>query len=69
MKPGETTGEPVKTQFGYHLIRASEVNERKLEDVDGQIRQALKNEGMQKRIPSLIEQIKKDFQVKVYEVK
>ena len=69
LKPGETTGEPVKTQFGYHLIRASEVNERKLEDVDGQIRQALKNEGMQKRIPSLIEQIKKDFQVKVYEVK
>ncbi len=69
LKPGETTAEPVKTQFGYHLIRASEVVDVKLEDVDAQIRRALVNEGMQKRIPALIEQIKKDFQVKVYEVK
>ena len=69
LKPGETTAEPVKTQFGYHLIRASEVYERKIEDVDAEIRNALKNEGMQKRIPSLLESIKKDFQVKVYEVK
>ena len=69
LKPGETTAEPVKTQFGYHLIRASEVFERKVEDVDEEIRRALTNEGMKKRIPQLFEEIKKDFQVKIYDVK
>lgn len=69
LKPGEVSAKPVKTQFGYHLIKASAVVVRKLEEVAPQIKKALKNQEMQKKIPQIMEQIKKDFQVKIYEVK
>ena len=66
LKPGETTTAPVKTQFGYHIIKASDVIIRTLEEVAPQIREMLKNEQLQQKIPAIIEQIKKDFSVKLY---
>ena len=66
LKPGETTKEPVKTQFGYHIIKASDVVVRTLEEVAPQIREMLKGQQLQQKIPAIIEQIKKDFNVKLY---
>lgn len=66
LKPGETTTAPVKTQFGYHIIKASDVIVRTLEEVAPQIREMLKNEQLQQKVPAIIEQIKKDFSVKLY---
>ena len=65
LKPGEITAEPVKSQFGYHLIKASEIKEHTLEELKDSIADKLKRQKLQKAIPELIEKIKKDYQTKV----
>jgi peptidyl-prolyl cis-trans isomerase D len=47
LKKGEMTGEPVRTPFGYHVIRVTDVREagkKPLSEVAGQIREQLQNE-------------------------
>lgn len=69
LKPGEVTATPVKTSFGYHLIKASAVTEKTFEGEAPKIRQHLTGMKMQKKVPEVIEEIKKEYNVKFYEVK
>ncbi|MDZ4357761.1 MAG: peptidylprolyl isomerase [Variovorax sp.] len=51
LKKGETTPAPVKTQFGYHIIRVDEIRQAqlpKLEEVKPQITQQLQQQRLQK---------------------
>ena len=51
LKPGEMTQEPVKSQFGYHVIRVDEIRQAqlpKLDEVKPQITQQLQQQKLQK---------------------
>ncbi|MDP9898841.1 foldase protein PrsA [Variovorax ginsengisoli] len=51
LKPGEMTQVPVKSQFGYHIIRVDEVRDAqlpKLDEVKPQITQQLQQQKLQK---------------------
>ena len=51
LNKGQTTQEPVKTQFGYHVIRLDDVRTAqlpKLEDVKPQIAQQLQQQKLAK---------------------
>lgn len=51
LKPGETTPAPVKSQFGYHIIRVDDVRSAqlpKLEEVKPQVMQQLQQQKLQK---------------------
>ncbi len=56
LKVGSYTKEPVKTQFGYHVIKVEEARDRKipeLAEVDGAIRNKLGQEALQKLLADL----------------
>jgi peptidyl-prolyl cis-trans isomerase C len=56
LKPGEYSKEPVKTQFGYHVIKVDEVREAKLPSLDmmrAYLTQAVRNNRVQDTIKSL----------------
>jgi len=66
MEVGETTAEPIKTQFGWHVIRVTDRQEggqQKLEEVDGQIRQILLGQKQQQAIEQIIEQARENNEV------
>jgi peptidyl-prolyl cis-trans isomerase C len=49
LKKGETTAAPVKSQFGYHIIRLDDVREAqlpKIEEVKPQIMQQMQQQRM-----------------------
>ncbi|MBU1360986.1 MAG: peptidylprolyl isomerase [Gammaproteobacteria bacterium] len=51
LKKGETTAAPVKSQFGYHIIRVDDIRQAempKFDDVKPQIAQQLQQQKMQK---------------------
>ncbi|WPG34877.1 peptidylprolyl isomerase [Variovorax sp. EBFNA2] len=51
LKKGETTPAPIKTQFGYHIIRVDDIRQAqlpKLEEVKPQITQQLQQQRLQK---------------------
>ena len=51
LKKGETTPEPVKSQFGYHIIRVDDIRQAELpkfDDVKPQIAQQLSQQKLQK---------------------
>jgi peptidyl-prolyl cis-trans isomerase C len=51
LKAGETTAAPVKSQFGYHVIRVDEIREAqlpKIDEVKPQITQQLQQQRLQK---------------------
>ena len=51
LKPGETTAAPVKSQFGYHVIRVDEIRSAQLPKVDEvkpQVAQQLQQQRLQK---------------------
>ena len=51
LKKGETTPTPVKSQFGYHIIRVDDIRQAqlpKLEEVKPQIVQQLQQQRLQK---------------------
>lgn len=51
LKPGETTAVPVKSQFGYHVIRVDEIRSAQLPKVDEvkpQVTQQLQQQRLQK---------------------
>ena len=65
LKPGEITQTPVKTQFGYHVIKLIGLRTAPaptLEEVQGQIRQALIQEGVAKALT----QAKNDLKIVKY---
>ncbi|MDD3145750.1 MAG: peptidyl-prolyl cis-trans isomerase [Candidatus Riflebacteria bacterium] len=61
---------PVKTQFGYHLIRVDErqpAGNRKLEDVKEQIRGHLLPQKQREAFEAYVEELKKEFSVKIHQ--
>lgn len=68
---GKVVG-PVKTQFGYHLIRVDErqpAGTRKLEEVKEQIRSHLLPQKQHEAFKAYIEELKKEFDVKIHQEK
>jgi peptidyl-prolyl cis-trans isomerase D len=60
LKPGEMTDEPVKSQFGYHIIKVVDKRpaaQKTLADVRGQIEDQLKWEQAQAQAQTLADQI------------
>jgi peptidyl-prolyl cis-trans isomerase C len=57
LKPGTYTKTPVKTQFGYHVIKVEDKRERKVPplagELEGRIRNALGQEALQKHLDTL----------------
>lgn len=57
LKPGTYTKTPVKTQFGYHVIKVEEKRERKVPplegELEGRIRNALGQEALQQHLDTL----------------
>ncbi len=63
---------PVKTDFGYHIIRVDErqpAGVMKLDEVREQIRAKLMPEKQREVFTKLVEELKKEFNVKVYQDK
>ncbi len=63
---------PVKTQFGYHLVRVNErtpAGTQKLEEVKDQIRSRLLPEKQKAVFTALVDEVKKEFNVKIYQDK
>ena len=61
LKKGQMTDTPVKTQFGYHIIRVDDVREAQLpkfEEVKPQIEQQLRQQQIQKYQQELREKAK-----------
>ena len=68
MAVGEVTGEPVKTQFGYHLIKLNAKNEATLpplSEVEGELREMLLNQKRRAAYDSKINQLKIMFPVDI----
>jgi len=64
LKKGETTAEPVKTQFGYHIIKLEDSREAQFpsfEDVKPRIVQQMEQQKLQQYQDTLRKQAKTDF--------
>lgn len=65
-----TVSEPVKTQFGYHLIVVTErtdSSEKEFEEVSGEIKQQLEQEGQKEAYMSAVEALKVTYKVEMFE--
>ena len=68
MKAGETTPEPVKTQFGLHLIKVTEKKEasvRPLAEMKDEIREGLLNEKKAKVYQDQLTKLREQYKVEV----
>jgi parvulin-like peptidyl-prolyl isomerase len=68
LKKGEFTKEPVKTQFGYHIIYLNDRKDagvQKFEDVKEQIKAIVSREKFNKMIESTVEKLKKDAKIEL----
>jgi len=64
LKKGEMTEEPVKSQFGWHIIRLDDTREASFpafDDVKGQIKQRLEQAKLQKYQEDLKNKAKTDY--------
>ena len=72
LKEGEIS-EPVKSTYGYHLIRATNIKAEKsvkpLEEVKGQIKSSLLQDKQNTAFTTKLEELKKELKVKTYESK
>lgn len=66
LKPGEMTKAPVKTQFGYHIIKASNVIELSFDSQKEKITDFIKQQKMQAKVPEIIADVKKTLGVKTF---
>jgi peptidyl-prolyl cis-trans isomerase C len=64
LKKGEMTDAPVKTQFGYHIIKLEDTREAQFpafEEVKAQVMQKVEQEKLQKYQESLRKAAKTDY--------
>ncbi len=69
LKPGEVS-QPVKTPFGYHLIKVVEkkdAHEKSFDEVKDQVKQNLLNQKRREALDSLLLNLKKQYPVKINE--
>ena len=62
---GQMTEEPVKSQFGYHIIKLEDTRESTFpafDDVKAQVKQRLEQQKMQDYMVDLIKRAKTDYQ-------
>ncbi|HCL79715.1 MAG TPA: peptidylprolyl isomerase [Synergistaceae bacterium] len=72
MKPGETSTEPVKTQFGLHLIKVVEKKEasvRSLDEVKDQIKETVLTEKQGKLYQDELAKLREKYKVEIVEEK
>jgi parvulin-like peptidyl-prolyl isomerase len=68
LKKGEFTKEPVKTQFGFHVIYLEDrrpASEKKFEEVKEQIKAIVNREKFNKLIESTVKDLKKDAKIEL----
>ena len=68
MKAGEATAEPVKTQFGLHLIKVTEKKEasvRPLAELKDEIREGLLNEKKAKLYQDQLTKLREQYKVEI----
>lgn len=66
LKEGEIS-EPVKSKFGYHIIKATNVKQKTFDESKDSIKTTLENQKKKEVYENTIDQWKKDYKVKVYE--
>lgn len=59
--------EPVKSSFGYHIIKVTDVKQKTLDESKDTIKNTLENDKKNEAYTTSIEQWKKDYKVKTYE--
>jgi peptidyl-prolyl cis-trans isomerase C len=64
MKPGEVSKEPVKTQFGYHIIKIEDRRDRQPPSFD-QVKANLESDAQQELIASLIKDLRSAAKVEI----
>jgi peptidyl-prolyl cis-trans isomerase C len=62
LKKGETTPEPVQTQFGWHIIRLLDTRETPPPPFD-QVKEQVKNRVTQKKLEAYVEELKKTAKI------
>ncbi|GAA0085991.1 peptidylprolyl isomerase [Clostridium sp. MB05] len=68
LKEGEIS-EPVKSKFGYHIIKATDVKQKTFDESKDSIKTTLENQKKNEVYKDSLEQWKKDYKVKTYEDK
>jgi foldase protein PrsA len=71
LKEGEVS-QPVKTQFGYHLIKATNVvaaSDLSFDEIKGEIKSQLIQQKKSTEFQTKLEELKKELKVKTYESK
>lgn len=72
LKPGETTSQPVKTEFGYHIIKAGERQEEKIipfEEAQSGLKDILLKQKQQEEYSKFLEDLRNKADVKDYRQK
>ena len=59
--------EPVKSDYGYHIIKVTDYKEGSIEDSKESIKTTLENQKKNDLYTETVEQWKKDYKVKIYE--
>ncbi|MDO7788047.1 SurA N-terminal domain-containing protein [Desulforamulus aquiferis] len=66
LKPGEITKEPVKSQYGYHLIKLEDIKpatQRSLDEVKESIASQLESENQQVKFSQFMDDIEKEAKI------
>ncbi|MDD2620390.1 MAG: SurA N-terminal domain-containing protein [Syntrophomonadaceae bacterium] len=72
LKPGEMTKKPVKTESGYHIIKAGaakEARSQSFDEVKNQIMMNLQNEKQNSNFNNYVEELRKKSDIKDYRAK